>query len=70
MNNLKKLRLEQGITQENIAERLGLTSRGYRYIENGNFQPSYRSIKALEDYFKKTIDYLLAQVDDGSSIGA
>jgi transcriptional regulator with XRE-family HTH domain len=65
MNNLKLIRISLGETQELTAERIGVTARGYRGIENGESKPSYRNAKALEKHFKKTIDYLLEQNDDG-----
>ena len=35
INKLRKLRLEKGLTQENVALELGITQKAYSDIENG-----------------------------------
>ena len=59
MNNLKALRIKEKRTQEAVAVDIGLSSRGYRKIENGECLPSYPVIKSLERRFNQPIDYLL-----------
>jgi DNA-binding XRE family transcriptional regulator len=57
-------------TQKQIANALGITERQYQRIETGSSDGSIKLWKQLSLTFKKSIDYLLAQSDDGSPPGA
>ena len=59
MNKLKVLRNERGITQQQMAQRLNLSLRGYQAIENGVNETSYKNLVVLADFFDCSIDYLL-----------
>ena len=61
---LKLLRNEKGVTQRDIAELLGKTSRHYQDIESGKINiPSLTLIK-LADYFGVSLDYLVGRSED------
>ena len=47
--NLKKARKEAGMTQQQIADKLGLTLRHYQKIEYSELQGSFEVWDALED---------------------
>jgi transcriptional regulator with XRE-family HTH domain len=66
VNNLKLYRQSINESQWQTAQGIGVTERAYRKIENGECLPSYKSIKGIEQHFKKSIDYLLEQSDDGN----
>ena len=51
-NNLRKARLEAGLTQEKVAEMLDISLRYYQNIEAGERSGSFRIWDALEDLFK------------------
>ena len=63
MKLIKYLRNSRGESQDIVASSIGVTSRGYRKIENGECLPCYKNIKALEQYFQKPIDELLKETD-------
>jgi transcriptional regulator with XRE-family HTH domain len=62
---MKSLRTSKNEAQWQTADSIGVSERAYRKIENGENLPSYKSVKALEKHFKKTIGYLLEQNGDG-----
>lgn len=50
--NLKKARQAAGLTQQQVAERLGIKSRAYQNIEYGITLGSIKHWDALEDLFQ------------------
>ena len=50
-NNLKEARQKAGITQKQVAEYLGITTRSYQRIESGESLGSIKNWDALEDLF-------------------
>ena len=49
--NLKEARQKAGMTQKQVAEYLGITSRAYQHIENGNYSGKIEHWDKLEDLF-------------------
>ena len=56
---LKELRKEKGITQEQLAEILGVTNRSISRWENGVNMPDFDFIMEIAKYFNVGIDELL-----------
>ena len=50
-NNLKEARRKAGMTQQHVADYLGITIRSYQRIERGDFIGSIRNWDKLEDLF-------------------
>ena len=50
--NLKKARKEAGMTQKQMADRLGITVRSYQRIESGERLGTIEMWDLLEDLFK------------------
>lgn len=50
--NLKKARKAAGMTQQQVAEYLGITERAYQRIENGERIGMIETWDLLEDLFK------------------
>ena len=48
---LKEARKAEGLTQQQVADRLGITLRNYQKIEAGDMLGSIRLWDALEDMF-------------------
>lgn len=64
MNNLKMLRKKKGVTQQAVADYLGVHRVSYTDFENGktNIKPDY--LVKLADYFGVSVDALLGRDDD------
>lgn len=61
---LKQLRLEKGITQEELGKIIGLKKQAIWKYENGNVTNMKRStIKTLSDYFDVSPSYLMGYSD-------
>ena len=58
-NILKKLRLEEGLTQGQLADRLGVTKSVVSYYELHERTPSPEMLIKLASIFHVTADYLL-----------
>ena len=58
-NTLKKLRTEEGLTQQQLAERLGVTKSVVSYYELQERYPSPEVLTKLASIFHVTTDYLL-----------
>jgi len=53
MNNLKGYRGKYGITQEQLAEQLGIRANAYAQKENGQREWKLGEIKVIVDFFKR-----------------
>lgn len=58
-NVIRKLRLKAGMTQDELAEALGITSQAISRWENGAATPDVPTITRLAYMFRVTSDYLL-----------
>lgn len=58
---LKRIRLELGYTQAEMAQILGITTRGYRNYEIGAREPGLSFLITLADTFSVSMDYLIGR---------
>ena len=58
-NFLKELRREKGITQEQLAEKFGVSSRSVSRWENGNTMPELAILVELADYYELDIKEII-----------
>jgi len=56
---IKKLRIAGGITQVDLASKLGVTKQCVSNWENGNIMPSIEMLIKISNYFKVSTDFLL-----------
>jgi len=63
MERLRLLRKEAGLSQQMMADALGISRQAYSNYEAGNREPSYETALQLADYFNVTTDYLLGRVE-------
>lgn len=59
--NLRKLRKQRGITQQNMADEINASRSCISNYESGNRQPDNETIKLIADYFDVSVDYLLGR---------
>ncbi|MCI1986939.1 MAG: helix-turn-helix domain-containing protein [Lactobacillus sp.] len=60
---LRKLRTEKHFTQNQMADKLGITRPAYTAYESGKRQPDYDALKRLAAIFEVSTDYLLGNTD-------
>ncbi|MBR5145215.1 MAG: helix-turn-helix transcriptional regulator [Clostridia bacterium] len=58
---IKKVRLENGLTQQQVAQALGLNSVTYLRYEKGQRQMPLELLPKLADLFDVTLDYLFGR---------
>ncbi len=61
--NLKQLRREAGISQQALADVLGMSQQSVNHYENDNTQPDIQTLKQMADYFHTSIDYIVGHTD-------
>ena len=66
MRRLKELRDRRGISQLKLAMDLGLTQNSVSRYESGAREADYKTLIALADYFRVSVDYLLERTDNPS----
>lgn len=60
-DRLKKLRIEKGLSQEELSNTLALNKSTICCYEKGTRVPSLEVLIKLSDYFEVSIDYLLGR---------
>lgn len=58
MKYLKELRLKKGVSQQVVADYLGITNQAYSLYELGKRQADYETQLKLAEYFDVPLDYL------------
>lgn len=61
--NLKRLRQEYGISQQRLADAIGVSQPSINKYENHNIEPEIEVLKRLADYFNTSIDYIVGHTD-------
>ena len=62
-NRWKDLREDHDYTQQQVAEKIGITQRKYSYIETGVQQLTADVLVALARFYKVSVEYLLGETD-------
>ena len=57
--NIKKLRKEKNITQDQLAEQLHVTRQAVSNWEIGKTQPDIETLSAMAEYFEVTVEELI-----------
>ncbi|MBE2973036.1 helix-turn-helix domain-containing protein [Priestia megaterium] len=61
---LTSLRKKKNVTQQKVADYLGITRPAYTAYEQGKRQPDYETLTKIADFFDVTVDYLIGRTDD------
>lgn len=67
-NRLKELRLEKGMRQKDVAEKIGVSPQSYNFYENWVNKPDPETLIKLADLFEVSLDYLVGRADDFGNI--
>ncbi|WP_126425444.1 helix-turn-helix domain-containing protein [Brevibacillus marinus] len=58
---LKRLRQQMGLSQQELANRIGLNRSTYARYETDDNQADYQTLQKLADFFGTSVDYLLGR---------
>lgn len=58
MKNLKNMRLEKGLSQQKLADYIGISQQSVYKYENDISEPDITTLKKLADFFETSIDFL------------
>jgi transcriptional regulator with XRE-family HTH domain len=61
---LQSLRNEEGLSQKQLAEKLGMPQQTYQGYESGSRQVTLTLLKTFANYFDVSIDYLAGRTSD------
>ena len=62
-NRIRDLREDHDLTQQQIADAIGISQRKYSYIETGTQPLTDELLVKLANYYHVSIDYLLRQTN-------
>lgn len=63
IKNLKKLRAENGVSQRQLGECIGVSQQSINKYENYEIEPDIRTLIQMADYFETSVDYLVGHSD-------
>lgn len=62
-HRLKELRVNQNLTQSDVAVALGFTSQAIANYEKGKREPRIQELITLANFFNVSIDYLVGRTN-------
>ncbi|NCU18068.1 helix-turn-helix transcriptional regulator [Pallidibacillus pasinlerensis] len=62
-NNVKLARIKRSMTQQELADRVGVTRQTIGLIEKGEYNPSLKLCVAIAKELNKTLDELFWEVE-------
>lgn len=62
-NRIKDLREDHDLTQQQLADKIGITQRKYSYLETGVQPLTDEILVLLSKFYNVSIDYILKQTD-------
>lgn len=60
-NRIRDLREDHDLTQQQVADAIGITQRKYSYVETGQQQLTADILIKLANFYDVSIDYILRQ---------
>lgn len=68
VKNLRKLRMNKGISQKQLADVMGTSQQSVNKYENHDVEPDISALIKLADYFGTSIDYLVGHTSPVNQI--
>lgn len=63
LENLKLLRQEHGISQQRLADAIGVSQPSINKYENHSIEPEIEILKRMAEFFNTSIDYIVGNTD-------
>lgn len=63
VKNLKLLRNGKNISQQQLADIIGVSQQSINKYENHNVEPDIETLIKIADYFNTSVDYLIGHTD-------
>ncbi len=63
-NNLKALRAQKEMSQQELANSMGISKSALNMYERGERQPNFETLELIADYFNVSLDFLLGKTPD------
>ena len=63
IENLKTLRTQAGLSQQQLADVIGVSQQSINKYENHGVEPDIATLIALADCFNTSVDYLIGNTD-------
>lgn len=67
---LRELRQKKGLSQQILADAVGVSQQSINKYENHNVEPDIRTLIALADFFETSVDYLIGHTEINHRIEA
>ena len=69
VKNLKSLRMENGVSQQQLADAVFVTQPSIHKYETQNIEPEIAILIRIADYFHTSVDYLIGRTDGPGESG-
>lgn len=63
LKKLKKLRLRKGLSQQRLADIIGVSQQSVNKYENHSIEPDMDTLISLANFFHTSVDYLVGHTD-------
>ena len=63
LQNLRLLRREMGISQQSLADAIGMSQQSINQYENHRIEPDIQTLSQIADFFNTSIDYIVGHTD-------
>jgi len=65
VKNLKQLREKYKVSQQKLAEAVGVSQQSINKYENHSIEPDIATLCAMADYFHTSVDHLVGRTEEG-----
>jgi len=68
LKNLRLLREEAGLSQKQLADRIGVSQQSINKYENHNVEPDIATLMRMADCFSTSVDYIIGYSEERTPI--
>lgn len=63
LKNLRMLRDDKKVSQQTLADAIGVTQPSINKYENHNIEPDIETLRRMADYFETSVDFIIGHTD-------